>query len=168
MSVIQAARDNFKQYATFHGRATRSQYWSWFLFQLLVSIAWILIEVVCLIGITATLAQQGKDGSLETADWVATGFWGVAFFGVLFIYSLFVIASFVPELAAESRRLHDANFSAWWLLLWLIPIGRFAVLVMLCFRSYPGESRFAYEGSGVTPAKSDPWSTTGSNNSTEW
>ena len=168
MNVFQAARDNFKQYATFHGRSTRSQYWSWFLFQVLVSLAWFIVEIICLIGISATLAQQGKDNAFDTNDWIATGFWGVTFFGVLLIYSLFVLASLVPELAAESRRLHDANFSAWWLLLWLVPIGRFAVIVMLCFRTYPGQSRFAHEGSGQAPMASDPWSTTNNDSSTEW
>jgi uncharacterized membrane protein YhaH (DUF805 family) len=46
------------------------------------------------------------------------------------LYSLFV---FLPGLSAAARRLHDAGFSAWFILLALIPlVGGIVLLVMAC------------------------------------
>jgi uncharacterized membrane protein YhaH (DUF805 family) len=46
------------------------------------------------------------------------------------LYSLFI---FLPGLSAAARRLHDAGFSAWFMLLALIPlVGGIALLVMAC------------------------------------
>jgi hypothetical protein len=169
MNPLQAAKDIYKQYATFHGRATRRQYWSWFLFQAIVFVGWFIVEVICLIGLTADLAQRGQSGSWDSSVWISSGFWGASFTALLLLYSLFVAASIVPDLAAEARRLHDANFSAWWLLLWLIPITRVGLLIMLCFPTHAGPSRFANEGSWETKSTTDPWASSNfDNNSSSW
>lgn len=46
-----------------------------------------------------------------------------------------MLALLVPSLAVAVRRLHDANYSGWWLLLALIPLG---VIVIIVFAALPG------------------------------
>jgi uncharacterized membrane protein YhaH (DUF805 family) len=168
MTLIQNAKDIYRQYAVFNGRATRRQYWMWILFQSLVLVAWCIAEIICLVGINAILQQTG--GTLNNGDWAATGFWCIGFFLLIFVYVIFVIGSLVPDLAAASRRLHDANLSAWWLLLCFVPyVGRIIIFVMLCLKTHPGPSAFEHEGSGSRHPANDPWADTSKNSSTsDW
>lgn len=54
----------------------------------------------------------------------------------IFLPMAFCLFSFLPVLAAQSRRLLDANLSRWWLLLTLIPyLGWLILLVLLLFPS---------------------------------
>ena len=39
MSFVEAIKSGFRKYATFSGRATRSEYWWWTLFTVIVSMA---------------------------------------------------------------------------------------------------------------------------------
>ncbi|WP_041521635.1 DUF805 domain-containing protein [Gilvimarinus agarilyticus] len=49
-----------------------------------------------------------------------------------FISSLYGLVLFIPSLAAAVRRLRDAGFSPWWILISLIPvIGTIALIVLL-------------------------------------
>ncbi len=65
--------------------------------------------------------------------WVIIGIIGGIFQGVI-LYILtgaYWLALLVPSLAAGSRRLHDTGKSAWFLLLWLIPVvGQIIVIVL--------------------------------------
>ena len=50
-----------------------------------------------------------------------------------FIYKLISLLVFIPCLAIAVRRLHDAGFSGWWILIGLIPvIGWIALIVLYC------------------------------------
>lgn len=56
---------------------------------------------------------------------------------------VFSVAVLLPGLAVAARRLHDADLSAWWLLLALIPfLGTIALIVMLLQPTKP-QSRYA-------------------------
>ncbi len=79
-----------KQYAVFNGRARRKEYWMFFLFNLLISIALGFMEG--LLGI----ARNNDQSVLSN------------------IYSLAVL---IPSIAVGIRRMHDTNRSGWWLLL---------------------------------------------------
>ena len=49
----------------------------------------------------------------------------------------------VPSLALAVRRIHDADYSGWWLLLILVPIAGWAVLVfLLAQKGATGANRF--------------------------
>ena len=98
-----------KHYIDFAGRATRKEFWLFVLFNALFSIAlyWL----------------GGMDNAIG------------ALFGM--IYWLYALALFLPSLAIAARRLHDAGFSAWWLLLLLVPfIGG---LVLFIFYLLPSK-----------------------------
>lgn len=53
-----------------------------------------------------------------------------------------MLALLVPSLAVTVRRLHDANYSGWWLLLVLIPLGFIVVLVFAVLPGTQGPNRF--------------------------
>jgi len=80
----------WKKYATFSGRARRTEYWMFFLFNLIISIA---------LGFT--------DGILGMADRNGNGPLG----------GLYSLAVLIPSIAVGVRRMHDSDHSGWWLLL---------------------------------------------------
>jgi uncharacterized membrane protein YhaH (DUF805 family) len=89
----------FKKYATFTGRAPRSEYWWYSLFTFLLS----LLAAV----IANTLYGDPSELTLFDIVWLLI---------------------FLPSVAVSVRRLHDVNKSGWWLLypwlgLILIPIA---------------------------------------------
>ncbi|MCT7466485.1 DUF805 domain-containing protein [Aliarcobacter cryaerophilus] len=99
-----------KNYATFSGRATRSEYWYFTLFYILIII------------------------SLTIFDEITGTYDEVSGFGLTSL--IFSLAMFIPSLAVFVRRLHDTNRTGWWFLIVLIPIIGFIVLIVfLCLDS---------------------------------
>ena len=92
MKLTQSVSSCFNNYATFKNRASRSEFWYFYLFTIIVSFV---LNIIAGIWIGS--------GS-ETIETLGIGFY--AFF------SLFVL---VPALAVTVRRLHDVNRSGWWL-----------------------------------------------------
>lgn len=119
MSFGDSITSAFRQYATFSGRARRSEYWWFFLFQFLVSIAAAIV-----------------DATIGTDDLFGEGGWGL-------VQLLVFLPLFLPGLAVSARRLHDTNRSGWWLLIGLIPlVGLIVLLVFFVFDSTPGPNRY--------------------------
>ncbi len=97
------------RYADFNGKATRSQYWYFVLFYVLLSIVLALIDIFVvnpLLGINIQEAYQG--GILQT---------------------VFALALIIPTIAIGVRRLHDIGKSGWLMLIALVPIIGFLVLI---------------------------------------
>jgi len=116
VGFIEAIRRGFQGYVQFRGTASRSEFWFWVLFTLLLSIAL---------------------GLVEEAVWPAPLFTGDPLRDLELLAAqptpLTTIASlalFLPGLAVTVRRFHDAGFSGKWLLMWLAPIvyGIFAAI----------------------------------------
>ena len=123
-----AAKRFFKKYATFSGRASRSEYWWWTLVAVAVSIV---LNIIIGTGTTAAT-------SLSDAPTLGPG----AIFGYILLV-IWGLATLVPSLALTVRRLHDGNFSGWLLLLLLVPIlGAIAILVFTILPSNPAGQRF--------------------------
>jgi len=89
-----------KDYATFSGRARRSEYWFFVLFNMIFGIIAILID-----NIMGTKFQIGSQTLL---------------YG--YIYMFYVLALFLPSSAVLVRRLHDVGKSGWFFFIFLIPI----------------------------------------------
>jgi uncharacterized membrane protein YhaH (DUF805 family) len=77
----------FNKYAAFSGRASRSEYWYFILFTVLVGFATGLID----------MAVFGIENSLSPLNSIAS------------------LAMLLPSIAVGYRRLHDTNRSGWWL-----------------------------------------------------
>lgn len=113
----------WKKYATFSGRASRSEYW-W----------WVLISVII-----ATVLQI-LDRLLFDADFDADPANGS---GTAFLTGLWSLATLVPGLALIFRRLHDSNRSGWNVLWNLLPlIGQIVLLVFFLSKPKPEGARF--------------------------
>ncbi len=52
------------------------------------------------------------------------------------------IALFIPLLAAGARRLHDYGQSAWLLLLYVVPCGNIALIVLWALDGTPGDNPY--------------------------
>lgn len=167
--MLSSVKSTFRQYATFYGREDRRTFLNYFFFQLITFFLVFLIVIICWYAAGLTLNEASSNQNLDDTAWLSAGIWGLLSLGVLTVYTIFEVASIVPYLALQSRRLHDANFSAWWLLLHLVPVGVLALFIMNCFNSVDGESMFENEGKprGRTNS-SERTPITPSNSSDEW
>ena len=94
------------KYATFSGRASRSEFWWFYLFVTLLSWGASIVGAV----------TMGGDPMLQEI--------------LPIIVSL---ALLLPMLAATTRRLHDTGRTGWWQLLYLTIIGGILVLIWCAF-----------------------------------
>ena len=125
-----AVKRFFTKYATFTGRASRSEYWWW---------ALVNYAVLLVLGILALVAggtpQVSVDGTVAPPA-------GGAIVVVLII-TVYSLATIIPGLALTARRLHDGNFSAWFILIALIPgIGGLILFILTLLPSKPEGARF--------------------------
>lgn len=133
-SFGQAVSRFFSKYATFKGRASRSEFWWVVLFLGLISL-------VYAGAITIALAASGQ--LTEVTDGATVISTSGPFMTILFVIgSLWSLAIIIPWLALASRRLHDVNMSAWWLLLYLTGIGGIFVYIVALIPSNPAGARF--------------------------
>lgn len=124
----QAVSRFFQKYATFSGRASRSEFWWVQLFIWLVSL------------VPAILVSVGMGSSVSASGDVA--FNGVAIFGLILSF-IIGLGLLVPSLAITWRRLHDANMSGWFYLLILVPgVGSIIIFILMMMPSNPMGVRF--------------------------
>lgn len=114
---LEAVGICLRKYADFSGRARRSEYWYFSLFNCIV------LLVLGFIGNKILGApEDGGQNMLQT------------------VYSF---AMLIPSLSSTWRRLHDTGRSGLWTLIGLVPVlGWILLLVWECSDSKPGENRF--------------------------
>ena len=122
-----------EKYFTFQGRASRSEYWYFYLFALL-----------CWIALGAMFFLLGGMRAFDTGEFTTLNFivGGLAVIG--FIYLL------IPNIAVMVRRFHDRGLSGWWVLagqiLVNVPfvgvVAGIAMLVVTVLKSKEEENRF--------------------------
>ncbi|HXD28596.1 MAG TPA: DUF805 domain-containing protein [Arthrobacter sp.] len=128
----QAIKRFFTKYATFSGRASRSEYW------------WVQLFNFIIVAVLYGVAMGMMVGSIDTTTGELTG---AGFAVPLFILGLYGLAVIVPIIALTVRRLHDANFSGLLYLLVLVPgIGGLVILVLSLMPSVPEAARFDADG----------------------
>lgn len=116
-----------KKYAVFSGRARRKEYW---MFQLIN----IIICVVLLVGFVTELRSPMMGP-------------------FLLLLCGYVLVTIIPGLAVSVRRLHDVNFSGWWVLLGLVPMGGTVLLVFHVLDSTPGPNQYGPNPKGINTAR---------------
>lgn len=115
MSFGEAIQSCFSKYASFEGRASRSEYWFFTLFQLLMIIGAFVVG-----------------GMLDETLMI-----------ILVLFS--ILGLFLPMLSVTVRRLHDTNRSGWWYWISIIPyIGVFVFLIFMVLDSSAGENDYGY------------------------
>ena len=134
MGFGTAVKTVFSKYATFSGRARRSEFWWWVLF--VTIIAFILRFVDYAIG-----WNMGTSTSTVTINGQTTVSDGPAPFGIL--SSLWALAVLLPGLAVMVRRLHDSGRSGWWWWLNIICcIGGLILFIFYVMPSQPTENKY--------------------------
>ena len=104
-----------KKYATFSGRAPRSEYWYFCLFLFLLSMLTIILDAIIF------------PDMLEDS--------------VTPINAIFSLLTIIPSISAAARRLHDVDRSGWWQLLYFTIIGSLLVLYWLIKKSDSGNNK---------------------------
>ena len=100
-------------YVNFNGRASRSEYWWFFLFTIILQFIALPIDIV-------VLGYDMMDpGAIQIVGTIAG------------------LALFLPGLCVLVRRLHDLGKSGWWVLIALIPF--LGAIVLLVFMVTEGE-----------------------------
>lgn len=98
-----------KKYATFSGRARRSEYWWFMLAQYILNAALGIIMMISVVAIVMVKATSGSIEDMSPLDFylMNPGMW---------LILLVCLALLIPNLAVTVRRLHDIGRSGWWLL----------------------------------------------------
>lgn len=105
-----------ENYANFEGRARRSEYWYFVLFNFIITISAYIVSIILI------------------------------FFGgflLWFFIPIFSLALIIPNLAVQVRRLHDTGKSGWSILFALIPLaGPIILLVFYCTEGDRGPNEY--------------------------
>ena len=116
-----------KNYATFSGRARRTEYWMFTLVNLIVT------------AVLYGLSSAFMGGTLGTLFMV--------------LYVAYALAVLIPGLAVFFRRMHDTNRSGWWWLLGLVPIvGPIVLIVFAATEGTRGENQYGADPKAVEDA----------------
>jgi len=106
-----------KKYAVFNGRATRSEYWFFVLFNIIASVV------------------------LSIGDKIVGTYSAATGLGLL--SGVYAIAVLLPGIGVSIRRLHDIGRSGWWLLIAFVPfIGAIVLLIFAAQDSAPGDNEY--------------------------
>ncbi len=125
----------YRRYAELSGRSRRREFWGF------VLLYWLVVAVI--------LSSFGRPTTVtwpfgySFSIWLPQGSTGT------WLGNLFAIVSLVPALAVTVRRLHDADRSAFWLVLWFVPMfGWMLLLVFLCLDGSVGRNRYGMDPRG--------------------
>lgn len=108
-----------EKYACFEGRASRSEYWYFYLFQFLLCLGLFAVWGICY-------------ALLDNAGMILGGI----------ICALVGLALLVPQIAVSVRRFHDSGKSGWWYLIVFVPyLGGLILFILMLLPSdlYPNK-----------------------------
>jgi len=126
MGFKEAVRTVLKEkYATFSGRASRSEFWWFQVFIYLVSFVWSFV---------VGFGSVGREPGQDFPPWVIV---------IGIVSTLITLGMFLPAISVAVRRFHDRNISGWWFLglsvVTFVPIvGLLAPIAMLVIFILPG------------------------------
>jgi uncharacterized membrane protein YhaH (DUF805 family) len=113
----------WKNYAGFSGRARRTEYWLFQLFNMIILFA--------VIGIGYAVDSQVP----------------------VYVAYAFGLAAILPSLAVQVRRLHDIDKSGWWYFISFVPlVGPIVLLVFDCTEGTQGPNQYGPDPKQEAPA----------------
>jgi len=121
MDFQDAVTAGFQRYFTFAGRATRSEYWFYTLFVLLV--AFVINMIHMTLGTALGFNNQNS----------------------IYIYAFITIylVAYIPLIPLTVRRLHDKGRSGWWFFLTFVPvIGAAILIIWFCQKGTEGPNDY--------------------------
>ena len=122
MGFAEAIKSFWSNYATFKGRARRSEYWWIQLFLVLTNLAVAAIDLALMNG--------------DVDRFIANGGGGI-------VGLIWILVTIVPALAVLVRRLHDTGKSGWWALIGFVPfVGAIVLLIFTVLDSDVAENKY--------------------------
>ena len=119
MSIMDATKSCFQQYVGFSGRASRSEYWFFYLSFVVAAIGMLVLTVVSVFVLDALASLMGM------------------------LTMVTYLGFFLPLLSVTVRRLHDLGKSGWMFLVVLIPIvGGILLLVWFVSDGQPHDNAY--------------------------
>jgi uncharacterized membrane protein YhaH (DUF805 family) len=116
MGFSEAVSSVLRNYATFSGRAPRSEYWYWALFILIISVVAMAIDAML-------FSESGYNP-------------------VGMVVSLGLL---IPNISVAVRRLHDIGRTGWWVLIAFTIIGIILLLVWACTKGTDGPNSYGQD-----------------------
>lgn len=133
MTFVEAIKTGLSKYVTWKGRASRSEFWFFFLFVMLCMIAASIVD-----GILGT--------TIKTVN-PMTGLEQSAGYG--YVYMLVALALLLPNISVMVRRLHDTGRSGWWYWIALIPlVGAILLIVWFATKGTTGSNQYGEDPLG--------------------
>lgn len=124
----------FSKYLTFKGRASRAEYWSFTLINIVI------LFCLALLGGDLDALIASGDSYKTLVNPIANQPGLVSTFSILnTLYSLFVIA---PVISVTIRRLHDRDHTGWWIWSQFIPILNIVLFIFLILGSQRGPNQY--------------------------
>ena len=121
MGFTEGVKSFWSNYATFKGRARRSEYWFIQLFLIITNVAVAAIDLALMNG--------------DVDRFIANGGGGI-------VGLVWILVTIVPALAVLFRRLHDTGKTGWWVLMGFVPFaGAIVLFVFTVLDSTPGENK---------------------------
>jgi uncharacterized membrane protein YhaH (DUF805 family) len=117
MSFVEAIGSCFRNYASFSGRAVRSEYWYWVLFAAIV------------LFVFGAIDEALYSGPLAMGPFS-------------YVAMAVGLALILPSLAVSVRRLHDIDRTGWWVLIGPTVIGTLVLIYWACLPGTSGSNRF--------------------------
>lgn len=114
MGFTEAIKTCYTKSFTCKGRAPRSEFWYFYLFQVCLVIIWFVSAGITSSNTPQNIANDGTPVLLIT------------------IYGITYLTTIPASFCATIRRLHDVNKSGWVCLLCFVPLGGFVLLYFLC------------------------------------
>lgn len=108
MSFMDATKSSFQQFVGFSGRASRSEYWFFYLSFIVASIGMLVLTIVSAFVLDAVAAIMGM------------------------LTMVVYLAYLLPMLAVTVRRLHDLGKSGWMILILFVPLVGAILLLVWC------------------------------------
>lgn len=136
MGLKEAVRTVLKEkYATFSGRASRSEFWWFQLFYYLVGFFCLVIMGLLSLGHNQ---EEGIPSSVIL---------------MMIVSGLLFLGMFLPQISVTVRRFHDRNLSGWWYLGLIVasmippisPIIGLAILILVILPGTKGPNKFGLD-----------------------
>lgn len=121
MTFGQAVASGWKNYSNSRDRASRSEYWYWILFTVLVGLGLGFVRGIFVV-------TSGANSPVVEGLKIATG--------------IFNLAVLVPSIRLAARRLHDTGRSGWWFLIGFTVVGLIPLIIWYCLPGKPGTNQY--------------------------
>lgn len=113
------------KYAEFTGRARRKELWYFILFNNIIGLALLLLDLAI-----GTFSRE---------------------LGIGLLSGIYILAILIPHIAVTVRRLHDTDRSGWWVLTTMIPfVGIIFLIAFGVPDGTPGENKYGANPKAVT------------------